>query len=721
MMEIQPASIQTAALAGMAFAARLAVPGAAWRWLLDGWPAGQQPSGRPPCLVRAGQSAALGLAFALITCVLLGSVSAFYPAFEWTLAASLSAAGFTLCRIVRGTGAIPPLARDCLGLWACLAIPGALAMLARPWSEWIAGGWDPGVYVNIGMRLAETGSFGPWRHAFLSGLSPLERLSFCRVFPGWAEVFPGFSLDPSSGNVSPMFFPGTPALVAMLHHLGGIQAALRVNAFAGIVSALALTGLARLVLGSNRAAMVALGALVLQPIWLYHLKIPISEMTGLALVCGMGLLIAADHRSIAGEVFAAALMMAAVLNRFSFLPFGCLAIAAACWLDAARGRFGIRTLAWRAFQAGVMAVGALWDIRLAPMTWPRLAYAIPSLIMAAAIIMTAAAGFGLLVISQKANPAASAPRLPFLAAFAVLILLAGGSSLLGGGLLADASWAWRTTLPFVGYGALCAAAAGLIAAACETRRKFLPLQTWLAFLAAAAAVTLYSPQIARLLPWALRRHLEFFAPLLALSCAFAFETVPALAASGKRKFAIGCAAIAAAAAFIAMQLPVCRQAWQTVDYPGALQAVAELAEKARGSDAVAVENPAWATPLHFIFGLDAVSVASLARNHPDSGAGRIVETLSRTAQRGRTTRLVTSGTNGVSELRIDSESLRTDWAGPARESRIVDHSPSASSFRTKPRTIAFQLHTLLPGTSAQPATAGPGGAEPREPPAHQPQ
>lgn len=183
-----------------------------------------------------------------------------------------------------------------LGLMAATALALFSLTFSLPPSEQILGGWDPGVYVHTAALLADKGSLRP-EFPDLStvdaGSRPLIGLQCDKVI--W-EPFKGMRMMPD-GHLSPMFYHLYPVLMALLWPFGGVRAALMVNPLLNAICIVALYLWACRWVKPRWAFAAALG-LALNPAQVWQANFPTSELLAQCLLL-VGLL--ATDRALSGR------------------------------------------------------------------------------------------------------------------------------------------------------------------------------------------------------------------------------------------------------------------------------------------------------------------------------------------------------------------------------------------------------------------------------------
>lgn len=164
-----------------------------------------------------------------------------------------------------------------------LAVVVAVFIMIQPVSEWIVGGWDPGIYMNNGVYLAQHGASSESMPSF-SFMMENNCTVFSRVISGRCEAYPGIPIDQKTGSFKFYFYPVTPLWIAFLYRVGGISATFLAMSILGMFAVLFLFyGMRRYGWSPIKAACASL-LLFIQPIFLYHMHTPCSEMMELMLM-----------------------------------------------------------------------------------------------------------------------------------------------------------------------------------------------------------------------------------------------------------------------------------------------------------------------------------------------------------------------------------------------------------------------------------------------------
>jgi hypothetical protein len=177
--------------------------------------------------------------------------------------------------------------------WLVLAVwlAAAIWLFFRP-HEYILGGADAGVYVNLGAELAQNGSFRIIDPS-LAALAPTFREAVLRPLPktpgASSYLLPGFYVaNVENGAITPQFYPLHPIFQSIAFALAG-------NVVTGVRAELLLTGLWMLLgtlavylhardIGGPVMSVLALVALSLTGLTVWFARYPTSEAAALFLL-----------------------------------------------------------------------------------------------------------------------------------------------------------------------------------------------------------------------------------------------------------------------------------------------------------------------------------------------------------------------------------------------------------------------------------------------------
>ncbi len=679
---------------GCAVWLKLILPGLAWVWLLPAALAGEpHPWKRRLCTGAA--AGALGVLLASLLTMTLGLAGIFTPAIETAARAALVAAGLAAGAWVH-RGRLASMLADAAPV-ALLFLAGIVTILALPnRGEWIAGGWDPGVYMNEAAALSRSGTFAPPDRLFHEVLTPEERAVFLRRGQAGIERFPGVVTDPARRAFAFEFFRLTPSFFAAVHRSGGLAAMARANMIAGMVLLAAFFALVWTRLSLPHAVFSAL-LLAAGPVWIYHAQLPTTEMLHLLLLCACLGFATAGPRDGRATGLAALAAFAVVTNRMSDLPFlGFLVLCHALGSATENDRRPLerRHLAILLGAAGGGIVNAL----VAPGSIQGWQDASAILAVAAAALI-AVLGTDLLAARPgvRARLAGLSPRTLDVAAVAFLAAVA-------------VSWLARDAvtgpkdmdnlqrlLPFTGRLPMLAAAAGLaVALLVRPRMRPAALFPLLLFFFAVAWMLVLRKSIVDLYPWATRRYVPYLVPFLALAAGHGLALLWDISRGRPYARAAACLALAA---MLAEPAQASRRAWTYTQYNGLGAALQAVADRIDPSDVVITDHPAWGTPLALVHGRNVLS-GQADRSPRDNGEG-IAAILPGLAARlhagGRRILCLTSTDAGLSVFPFPDPSIATLlWEGPVFPYQVMVQHAAARQFKLQTRSVRFRLYALAP-------------------------
>lgn len=695
-----PVAVEVAVNAWLAgslgLVARVLLPGAAWAWL---WRANAEPlSEREPAVFLLARMVVIGVALALAQVLALATLGIYTRRVEVAVGLLTGLLGFYAGR--RCAPGFWGARRRAAAVAATYVGAGFLGIMLLPQrGEWILGGWDPGIYVNQGVVLERNGALRPAPDRFFSRLTGPELEWFTRPAFNFTEAYPVVPLD-RRRVLEPFFFPLTPAWIAMAQRAGGLRAATRANEFLGWLTLPVFFALARRLHPARPYAWVALTLLLLQPLWLYHLHFPTSEMLQLLLLCGIGLLLP-DRR--AHPVFPwllAGLLGLAMLNRFSFLPFGALLVCVLAWLDLPRAE-RIRVAGERILQIGALVLGAICDALTQPTTLGRLERQMPELLMTFTFLVIIALALDILAFHPPLRRGLPAflERGAWSTGLVAFGLLAAASFGSAEDALSGFRWSCGLVLHFGGWAAVTLALAGALLMALRSGGAPAGLKAWALFLLAATAVTMLLPEIARLLPWATRRYVEFTVPLLALLGAL---PVARLWATARLRRAGPTLALLLLAATLGSNARGAWRAWRLTEYDGLSVALTEAARHIGPADIVVADHFRWGTPLCFLHDKQVVNgELFFADRHPDRMRNAL-RVLARMAREGHPVRFLTSTETGLRIFPVPVEPVRLDWESTPWTMRETIHSPRATALEQREKSKRFRLYTWTPPDAPPP-------------------
>ena len=228
--------------------------------------------------------------------VLLAQAGWFSLARLWLISlAYAGAVGLWLWR--RGIPLRPSLAVERgEGIAFLLLILVAGALFLRP-HEFIWGGADAGVYVNLGANMARTGS---WRiqEPLIAQMAPelypaMFREQPAPMIPQYIPLPGTYLTDPEAGQVTPQFYPLYPVWLAILYSIGGLRLSLYATPLWGLMGCI-MVYLAGRAIFARRVGMLGAAFLACTATQIWFSRYPTSETLTQMLLFG-GLYALARH------------------------------------------------------------------------------------------------------------------------------------------------------------------------------------------------------------------------------------------------------------------------------------------------------------------------------------------------------------------------------------------------------------------------------------------
>ena len=566
----------------------LLVPGSVWyRFAAD-----EEP-------FRPGRCVACGLLVLLVTGLLLGLGGVFIRGNLLVLCFifSLPVIGGKILRRLF----VPVLVMTLL-LTAVRMLPGQ--------SQWLAGGWDPGTYLNSGIQLARHQEFDvnlgakPPRPPNAVAPTTVERppvlvgqsvpRAFLMVEREYQEVFPGFPYLNESDRASPSthtyFFKLQCVWVGMLYHVGGVEMAAQAGLIAGILGLIIWSSLL-LRLWGRIAAGVGTGLFLLHPIWIYHLDLPLPELLQITL---MGCLLLFTEENDRAETKNRPWMLPLILclmtlNRITFFLFG------SWWLAfyAATHEIKEGKKDWT-LLLGILglSIGLTIDLIGSPYAM-RLQHVLPQMIQAGCGGWIIA---GCICVARSKGRLSS--RMALLLPTAVLIL--AGAKM--GGLPGNEAWLselWirlRAFIDFSGRVYVLVFVVCLLPFMLRAWRKPTMSSAFALWLMGAAWLWWNYPHSADLYPWATRRMLLFAVPLavfvVAWGSSMAWKRASKHLPSSGRSMALALTTV-----FLILQVPNAVRAWRPQEFSGASAQLKLVAEQLPKDGLIISDHFRWGVPL----------------------------------------------------------------------------------------------------------------------------
>jgi hypothetical protein len=569
-------------------------------------------------LIGLARNVLFGLPISLFLTLVLAEIGIYRPTVVWASYSAVLACGIALGYRHLKDKFAQHLIESIPGMFF-FAIGMAAIMNLSDCGEWIVGGWDPGVYQNQGLSVAQTGTFHPAGRYCYEELTEDEFRAFTRGGDQYRECFTGIPVNPHNRRFEHYFFRLTPSFTALLTRAGGLRAATRINYVAGFLTVIMF--IAMMASLSFRRSHIIFSTILLmtQPIWLYHLHIPSTEMLHLFLIFGIGLLLIM-RSNICAAVLISFLIFLAIVNRLSFLPFAAIFILTCAWLDIERKDRKI-IYAERGLYFTALLAGAFFNIIVCSITLTRL-----SDVFAKLIIFTVALS-GLTVFIDILGPRLSGMKLiqkkPYF--ISVAILSAAIMLLLLVYLYQDSNFimrCWRFLARIIpgidaavgrsslimhrlvsysgGFVTLLSICGALLLFANRSSSVGAAGRGFVFFTASVLAILIFNSYIAPLYPWASRRFLPYIVPLLSITAGYLLSRVfvSRIARPWISKVIAGSLFLLA----IASNAKMSTSALACTEFNGISEILSEISRQIAPDDIVLVDHSKWGTPLTFIYG-----------------------------------------------------------------------------------------------------------------------
>jgi hypothetical protein len=662
----------------------------------------------------AGVAAVVGIVLNLLPALFLSALDVWTPLADWAVWSMAMALGLVLSGgRVGKQGAGKGFVRSGAGLIIVVGLAVAVAVALPQRSEWLAGGWDPGIYQNNAISIAQHNGIGPLSDTLYAELTVRERTVLSSEEGAYREVFPGVPIRLEDGALPRYFFHLTSVCGAWMYRLGGMDLLTRmpmVLAFLGLLPVAALLGSLGL---QGSARWVGLVAWCIAPLWWYHQAIPTSEMLQLFLLCGGVLLyLQAVDQQRAMLYFAGLVLFAGTVNRFDYPVFAGVLLMVAAWAESRAGIPGRERRI--AVCLAALAVGILWNLATAQVTIFRLQEKDHVLwVVLGPFLLTALAG---LVLANRPFPSALNGRIDRILGFmgmagaSVLVLLIGVLSAEpireiwfrlahDVPLLGEMSLRFFRLLGVHGSWWFLAVAIGALLLACPrgvsgsetvnmSRNRVALFGLGLGVILLAL---LLHGGIAPIYPWALRRYFFYLMPFATVTIAFLAAII--LAEWGKRYRlwpVAGCLVLCLAA------VDGVRHSWEAArvsDFLGMSAVVEDLDRYLQPGDVLVADDPKWGTPLLLARGRNVLNGKLFWESRSTEYREEFLSVLSSIHdQEGRRVVWLTSTSMATDIYRVEFGDMAPLLEGMEFHYPTVIHSSRADRFAQRMNTVVFGLH-----------------------------
>lgn len=580
---------------------------------------------------------------------------------------------------------LPGMAVFVLSIIVIMALPRA--------SEWLLGGLDPGVYQNQGIYVERTGTFYPEPEPFFAALTDDEMMLFTRGDGGYRECMPGIPVSVETRSIQHYFFRLTPALIASVTRCGGLRAAVRTNYLVGFMAVLVFWSMLMVYRTNRSYQLFSVLFLVVQPVFLYQLHVPTTEMLQMLIILGICMLIPIRSIGVFTPIILGLSFFAATVNRLSFMPFAGILIGGISWLDKNRVD---RRRVWfeRIFMLLGLLVGVLFDCTVCQITLERLKDALPMMVTVATVFIVLALLLDILSVNVSfRNLWGKIPAWVFrLVLVSVMVFTA-------------VLWAWgrkigfetsydtfHSILPYLGKVFFAAAMVGAVVLFWSCRGDLDGIRVMAAFMGAVTFIIVIKSFVEGNYPWAVRRFLVYTVPMLALFAGFLVSVVWNNRIMS-RKIMMGLSVLLCLGLLVSTAKKSWH-AWDRVEYSGMSRVLLDLASRIGDNDIVVIDTPTWGTPLKFTYGKNIVNGKHLWNRKSKEGMVSALKALERMRENGACIRfLTTTRTTAMEIYPVQLSGLNLDYMTDEIVLEEINHSRRARDFEIIERRNVFRMFT----------------------------
>lgn len=567
-------------------------------------------------------------------------------------------------------------------------------------SEWLAGGWDPGIYQNNAIAIANRNGIQAQRDSIYARMTTEERITLSRGSDGYREIFPSVPVRIEDGSIPLYSFHLTPMLGAWLHRIGGMDFLLRMPVFLAFWMLPVMAALFHQAGWRGWRSGVVVAAVMLSPLWWYHQAIPTAEMLYLLLLSGgLWRYLEARAKSSAYPVAAGLALFLATINHFNVpVVAGLLFFVMMLFL-----RPGDRVVRGLLFCFASIGLGIVYDFVFAAITLERLqekdqviGWVLGPFIFLFAMAMVMA------WMPRSGRAQAWLDRSLRIAGFLAGVMVAGAVLLLAVSMI-HAHWFGRVTnLPVIGAWAhrfsriqLFVGMAGVLWSGWGLlilyRRAIDTSSVLMTALGVVFLSFLVNPGIAEIYPWGFRRYLPALITLVA--GAQAMVVISFLEGLSRRSRLLNVLMALLLIVATGSSLMHVAQARQTGDYAGMSKVMREISLALEDRDVLVADDPAWGTPLFLGHGHSVVNGKLLWSSDDAGHRGRFLAALDRLEREdARRTVWLTSTGDGMKIYPDTKAQYKLARAFDVYDFRTVIHSGRGSHFATRQESRTFRLY-----------------------------
>ena len=566
-------------------------------------------------------------------------------------------------------------------------------------SQWILGGWDPGVYTNQGVSVAQNDGFPPPVSFADDELSHEQLLMISKVpdemsrsgIENYREILPGVRIDTQTGEISNLFLRNFPNFISMLIKWGSVEIGFKANVFAGLLFVLIFSVLCYRKFGSFYSIAVC-SLLFLHSLFLYHIKLPTTEVLQMTLFFGF-VLINSWKTNLFTSIVSGMLFFCAVANRASFIGLGSIYLVFVCLSKTVTDEKLKDRLIFLGFTILGLSSGLIYDIVLCPDTVVKLHYIFSKLIFVSIFSITAS--LFVTLGSDVFKPFVEnilfflenkRVRYGLICSLMLLTLAFLLYSYFSSDYLHNQI---RMLVSYFGIVATTFAFAGLFFMLFDIKNLYAKLT--IVFLILVSVVTFTNQYVANLYPWAARRYVTYTLPLLiqaAIYLPYVFWRT--------KKVAFRAISIVLLLMICLPQLKTTKQVFMGAEYRGIHAKLRELHEVFDSDKAlILVDDHRFATPLIYTYGHKAIDNRVIISSIVDEkGINKYYDLLKAWQEHGNTLYFLKTTGNTKPYLPFEC-SLSNVWSSGSFKTTEVVHGRNQDRFEYKETEVELSLYEVL--------------------------
>jgi hypothetical protein len=567
-------------------------------------------------------------------------------------------------------------------------------------SEWLPGGWDPGIYTNQGISTARNNGFDNVQSLSNLNLTTDELFMISKVpnemsnsnIDGYRELLPGVRLDIQTGETSNLFFRNYPNFISMLIKWGAVDFGFKANVFAGLLFLLVFFVLCYRSFGSFYS-LAFCAVLLLHSLFLYHIKLPTTEVLQMTLFFGF-VLINSWKTNLFFSVFSGLIFFCTVTNRASFIGFGSIYLFFVCFAKSATTVKMRDNFLFLAFSVTGLVGGLIYDIIYCGNTVVKLSYVFDKLLIVsivsvfASIVVISCSKFVkiysekiLLFFENRKNGYIFASIL-MVVTVVVMLVVYSTSDYLGHQI--------KMLISYFGFIPLIFAFGGIYFMLFDPKVN-LYVKVTVIFLILISVITFANQYVANLYPWAARRYVTYTLPLLILSAIY----LPYILWS-KNTTVFKVMSVLCLLAICVPQMKTVSKVFMESEYRGVANQLETLNSQIKDKAVILVDDHRFATPLMYVYGHKVIDNKLLVSRVKDAkSAKQYYDLLKKIKESGNTLYFLNTshGANAPS-MPFDISNSNV-WNASEFETTEVVHGKDQKTFEYKYLTFEPYLYEVV--------------------------